>query len=261
MADRYFIVYLSTKHELGIYSLAYKLGSIIKLSLVTPLALSWGPYIFSIENEKNAMEKYMGVFKLYTIGGLLVVTLLSVYSIEVLSFLTSTNEYIKAVKIIPIICYAFFIFGLSPIVRTGILLSGKTYLSTIDVTIAMLFNLLSNYILIDLFEVYGAAFSLLLTMILLIFLHSRNSFVVYNLKFNFYLFLENISVSIFTVVFSLIFILFDFKHGFCYRTCIVIIFLRYLYSRGGMSVTEKQKLIAAISQPVLYFFKRKKQDV
>ena len=163
MADRYFLARLTSLSDLGIYALAYKLGNVINVFLVMPFALAWAPFVFAHEQEKDAKILYARMTNYLVIIGLALVVIISTLSLDVIKLLTHRSEFQTAYKIVPFLSYAFFFYGLGYVFRTGILLSAKTYFTTIIMIISLCFNLISNYVLIKVFGYAGAAYSFLLT--------------------------------------------------------------------------------------------------
>jgi len=164
MADRYFIAHLANLHDLGIYALAYKLANIFKIFVIMPFMLAWGPYVFAKENDCNAHNIYCEATNYFVIIALIIVVAISIFQIDVVKMITADMEYRKASSLVPVICYAFFFYGLSNVVRgVGIRLSGKTYFTTIVMIVGMVINLCLNYVLIKKFGFHGSAYALLIS--------------------------------------------------------------------------------------------------
>ncbi len=84
MSDRYFLQFLSTSEELGLYSMGAKFGAAMQVIIVAPLQLAWSQLIFSIAKEKNAKEFYSRSLTYYLLLGTFAALALSVLSREIL---------------------------------------------------------------------------------------------------------------------------------------------------------------------------------
>lgn len=202
MADRFFLVKFTSLRDLGIYALAYKFGLLIKEFLSLPVGLAWAPFLFSNEQQENAREIYSKIAIYFVIIGTAIVVLISVFSIDVIKLLTNRSEYNEASNLVPVLCYAFFLFGLSHIVWSGIHISGKTYYSTIIMTICLCFNLLSNYVLIRAYGYKGAAYALLFTFILINILSYIVSSRLYYINYKIGKILHIVFISVVAIVLS-----------------------------------------------------------
>jgi O-antigen/teichoic acid export membrane protein len=161
-ADRYFLQFLSTPQELGLYSLGYSFGLVINVLVVSPLGLAFSPFMFSIAKEKNANEVYSRVFTYFTVVAMLTTLALSVLSKEVLTIMT-TPAFHDAYKVIPLIALSYALFGGYTILTVGISLQGKTGPIAAFVLCAAALNCGLNYLLIPHHGMMGAAAATLIS--------------------------------------------------------------------------------------------------
>lgn len=229
MADRYYLARLTSLSDLGIYALAYKLGNIINFFLVMPLSLAWAPFVFAHEQDDDARTLYSRMTNYFVIVGLSAVVIISIFSIDIIKLMTHRPEFQAAYGITPLLCYAFFFFGLASFFRTGVLLSAKTYFITIIMIISLCLNLISNYVFIKAFGYVGAAYSLLLTILCVTVLSYIYSSRIYFIKYDFGKLSMMTMVSIIVIVLSRIFIPANNWQGFLFRIGLVILFVVYLY--------------------------------
>jgi O-antigen/teichoic acid export membrane protein len=124
-ADRYFLQFLSTPQELGLYSLGYNFGLVINFLLVVPLQLAFFPFMFSIAKEKNAKEVYSRVFTYFMVTAMLAALALSILCKQVLAVM-ATPAFSDAYKVIPLIALSYVLFGGYGILTVGINLEGKS---------------------------------------------------------------------------------------------------------------------------------------
>lgn len=126
LSDKFVLSMFVSSHDIGVYSFAAKLGSTIKLMLVTPFILAWNPIrweIFRRDDGSKIMEK---VFKLLIPVFLLAGTLLSC-SLPSLGLLILHNDsYDEGLKISVLAGLSHIIFAIYYINTMGLLFCDKT---------------------------------------------------------------------------------------------------------------------------------------
>ena len=243
MADRYFILRLASMHDLGIYALAYKMGIILKVFVIMPFMLAWGPFVFSKEREDNAKYIYSTITKYFVMISLIFVVFISIMQIDIIKLLTKNPDYYGATKIVPLICYAIFFYGFSNVVRgVGIRITGKTYYTTAIMIIGMCVNLVMNYILIKSFGVVGAAYALLITFIIVFILSYIVSNRLYIINYELVKIFTLIIVSIIPIVISQVLDTLEQQYGIFIRMFLVMLLPVCMYYLG-LSKDERDKAI------------------
>jgi O-antigen/teichoic acid export membrane protein len=180
LADRYFLQFLSTPQELGLYSLGYRFGMVISALIVAPFAAAWVPFAFSIFKQENAKQVYSRAFTYFVLVAMLAALALSVLSSQVLSIM-ATPAFHAAYKVIPLIALSYVLYGCSAILGVGFALMAKTRYSALCVVVAAILNLGLNYLLIPGYGMMGAAWATLisyLVMAALFFIVSRRFYAV-----------------------------------------------------------------------------------
>jgi O-antigen/teichoic acid export membrane protein len=166
MADRYFLQFLSTSQELGLYSLGYKFGMIVQALIVGPFTLAWAPFLFSVAKEKNARDIYSSVLTYFALVAMAVALVLSVLSKEILEVVAAPAFY-GAYKVIPLIALSYALYGCYFIVAVGINLENKTKYLAFIVGAGAAVNLGLNYLLIPSYGMMGAAVATVISNLLL----------------------------------------------------------------------------------------------
>ena len=164
LSDRYFIAHLSDLAAIGLYSVGYKFGVIIKICIVVPILTAWNPFLFEHAEDQDAPNIFSKVISCYCLICMTMVVLVSLCAAPIIKIIGKA-PYLSAHEIVPFICIGMFLFGLAQMLRVGILLSGKTYLITIILSVTFLTNAAGNLMLIPSFGIAGAAYSFLLSMI------------------------------------------------------------------------------------------------
>lgn len=154
-ADKYFVLYFLSIADMGIYSLALKLGNAIHYLLTIPFNMAYIPRRFEIMKRDDAREIYRRVFTYYIFFIAFVGLALSMLIPEILHIMV-TPKFFRAGEIVPIVACSMIIFGCHYHFDFGILRSKKTkYLAYISVACAVI-QIGLNFILIPRYGLYGA---------------------------------------------------------------------------------------------------------
>jgi len=166
VSDRYFLLFFSTSHELGLYSLGYKFGLIIQSLIVGPFTLAWGPFFWSTAKEENAKEVYSSVLTYFVLVAMFVALALSILSKEVLMIM-ATPPFYGAYKVIPLIALSYVLYGCYFILAAGFNLTKKTKYVPAIVGVGATMNLGLNFLLIPSYGMMGAAVATLISYLML----------------------------------------------------------------------------------------------
>ncbi|MDL2124700.1 MAG: oligosaccharide flippase family protein [Deltaproteobacteria bacterium] len=163
MSDRYFLAHLTDLATLGIYSVGYKFGAIVRIGVIVPILRAWNPFLFEYGDGKDAPQLFSKVIYIYFLLCMTVTVIVTLYASPIINIM-GKSQYSSAHKIVPFICTGMVLMGLARMLRAGILLSGKTYLVAIIMIFTLLINFAGNMSLIPALGMHGAAYSFLLAM-------------------------------------------------------------------------------------------------
>jgi O-antigen/teichoic acid export membrane protein len=161
-ADRYFLEHFGTLRMVGLYGLGYKFAISLSHLLHGPFNLMWNVFMFKIADREDAKQIYARVMTYNSFVVILFALGMAILIKDVLRILV-TPDFLDAYKVVPFIVAGFYFYYMMPILDVGIMLTKKTYLRAINVTVAALVNLGLNFILIPRFEMMGAAYATLLS--------------------------------------------------------------------------------------------------
>ncbi len=183
-ADRYFLDAYMSKTEVGLYSLSYRIASIISIIIIQPFSIAWAPYMFSLLNQDNAKDIFRKVLVYYSFFAVWVGLFLSVFALEGLMIL-ATPEYYIAYQVVPLIVISYILTGMDTILMAGIHIKKKTiYVSAFFLSAATV-NLSLNYLLIPKMGMWGAAIATILSYMFMNFLYFRKSQKLYYIQHEF----------------------------------------------------------------------------
>jgi O-antigen/teichoic acid export membrane protein len=225
LSDRYLISYYLNYSEVGIYSLGYKVASVINLFLVQSFLLGFAPLAYKIFDKPEAKLYFARVTTYFTFAMIALALLLIFYAKEVIALFSSGNkDFVLSFNVIPLLCVAMIFRGLTAIVSMGLHYVKKTKYNLIIVVIVAVFNIGINFILIPLFGIYGAAVASILANMLMTIL-----FYVYSQRYYFisYEFVRIIKLFLFGIVFLFLAsfaTVFGFWGGIIFKTFLLLLF-------------------------------------
>ena len=156
ISDRYFLLAYSSLREVGLYSIGYKAGILIRLLIAWPFALAWGPFVISVKDRPEAKQLYARIMDYYLACSLFATLAISILSREVLMAVAPQN-YWEAYRVVPLIAISCSIFGIYTIVNIGSYITKKTKRIPVITSMAVCINLLLNYLLVPSYGMMGAA--------------------------------------------------------------------------------------------------------
>lgn len=155
-SDRYFLNFLSSEEQVGLYSIGYSFGKVADTLVSAPLGLAWVPFMLGVAKEENAKRVFSSLLTYFLLFAMFVVLGLSVLSEDVLRIMFKP-EYHEAHKVIPLIALSYLLYGAFNLMQTGIYLENQTkYLAIIVGAVAVL-NAVLNLLLVPPYEMMGAA--------------------------------------------------------------------------------------------------------
>ena len=162
-SDKYFVLAFISVADMGIYSIALKIGNAVHTIITIPFNLAYIPRRFEIVKKKEAKSIYSEVFTYYIFVMGFIGISLSLLIEDILKVMV-TPEFYKAAEIIPLVVLSMIIFGAQYHFNFGILYSYKTsYLAKINFVCAII-SLIGNYFLIRSFGIFGAVYSAIISL-------------------------------------------------------------------------------------------------
>ncbi|MGN6177664.1 MAG: oligosaccharide flippase family protein [Mucilaginibacter sp.] len=184
LSDRVFISHYYTMTDVGIYSLAYRITSIV-IFAASALFMAYNPQFYQVANdESRTVEERKAVIYKYnriiTVAvGVAGVLLLSISDLGIRLFFKP--QFASAYYYMPVLIIAFVISQLCGLYHLMLYQNKKTWLVTYSVFLSAALNVGLNYFFIP---VYGAYFAAISTIIcntvtfLLLYFNARKGFYV-----------------------------------------------------------------------------------
>ena len=161
-ADRYLLRMFGSLEQVGVYSLAYKIGQAVNMLCLVPFASIWNVVMYEIAAQPESRRTYATVFRHFVNSLLVVMLAASLFAFVLLPVLTP-GEYAAAIDLIPIVLLAFVFFSMHAQFCVPALLAKKTAALIPASAAGVVVNVAANALMIPHFGATGAAWSSVLT--------------------------------------------------------------------------------------------------
>ena len=174
LSDRVFIERYFDLHDVGIYSLGYKIAGLV-LILSNAFILAYNPIFYKLANSDDQISAKRTLYNYnnaYITVVMTIAFLMSFLSREAI-YIFLDSKYYEAYKIVPLISIAYVISIVSGLFNIMIYQDKKVApLALIGISGAFI-NILLNMILIKPFGIYGAAYATIISFVVIFILSWR----------------------------------------------------------------------------------------
>ena len=161
--DRYSLNSLALLKFVAIYTLAFKITSVLKLVIVDSMKLAIGPMMLKRMDAPDNKRFYSKVLLYSSYVMMIAVVGVSLFSYEVIKVLSGTKALWSAFSIIPILSLSIFFVNMKEITVYGLHIAKKTRIIGIIVVLTSFLSLALNLLLIPYWDITGAALATLFT--------------------------------------------------------------------------------------------------
>ncbi len=163
-SDRYFVKEYVSVAMTGIYSLGYKIGTLVNQFVTSPFLQVWAPRRYELFNTEGYDRIYPKIFTYFCTLSLFVGLLISLVAKEIIMIMAAESFW-PAYKVVPVVVLAYIIFSFHHHFNIGILMKKATkYVAYVNVLNGIL-NVILNLLLIKPFGIFGAAVATLICFI------------------------------------------------------------------------------------------------
>ena len=152
--DRFFLQRAATLTDVGLYSVAYKIGMLVSY-VQLPFATYWNAQMYALVRTPDGQQMYIRVCTYFTLVLTAAAVLLSVFSRPLLALLT-TSAYQGTAVFIPAIAAVYVIRGIGDQFRNVFFLEKRTDLDARVSTAGVIVCLLGYVLLIPRYKAWGA---------------------------------------------------------------------------------------------------------
>ncbi len=161
--DRFVLNSMSGLEEVGLYSLAYKISSILKVFVITSVSMALTPLMFKKMKDSDSHRFYQKTMTYYGFGMMICIMGVSLFGKEVIKLFTGSTIYWSSFTVIPLIAFGLFFVALRDVVSIGLRIAKKTSRITLMTIIVSSLNLVLNILLIPYLGAEGAALASLIS--------------------------------------------------------------------------------------------------
>lgn len=159
-SDRYFLEHYSTPTELGLYSVGYRLATLLSDFAIQPFIQTWPTMYFPLcKDEPDEGKGVLGRFLTYflvVVGGM---GLAICVFVEPLLRVMADPKFRGADRVVPLVVLALVFSGLYRVITVGVNIRKKNYWLPIMVGGAAVVNIVFNALLIPRWGMMGAAWA------------------------------------------------------------------------------------------------------
>ncbi len=169
-------------HQLGQYSLAYKITSAMVL-VFTAFQIAWPAFAYSIDDEKEAKRAYSFVLTYLMFIAAWAAIGLSLFAPWIVHFLGRKPGFWPAASAVPALAYSSVFFAGFIVVTIATGRVRQTKFNWIAATVAALLNFGLNLWLIPAYGMLGAAYATLAAYIVLMIVRAWNAQMIYPVSY------------------------------------------------------------------------------
>ena len=204
LSDRFIIPIFHDYSDNGIYTVGYKIASVVNVVILQSFQLGFLPIAFNMFDKPNAKRYFSKVLTYFSFILIIAVLALSLFSKEIIETFAKNQDYWLAYSIIPIICLTFVFKGIQYVFSLGLHYTKKTKYNAYIVLTAAIFHIGLNIILIPIFNIYGAAITTVCSSLLMVILYYHFSNKFYRIDYEITKILKMLIVSILLYLISLL---------------------------------------------------------
>lgn len=160
LSDRHILNQYQSLDEVGSYSMAYKISSIIQMIVVTSFITSYTFYYYKSLNDENQSKVHVNIFRYFVLAVCVIGFGLVVFRREAVSIVSfGRDTYLSSLPLIPVLIFGLIFSGIRQIFILPLTKLKKTaVISILSVGIAMV-NISLNFLFIPQYGKMAAAFT------------------------------------------------------------------------------------------------------
>ena len=164
--DRFTLNSLALLKSVALYTLAFKITSVLKLVIADSIKLALGPMMFKWMDKPDNKRFYSKVLLYSSFVMMFTIVGISMFSYEIIKVIATSRQYWEAVAIIPILSLSVFFGNMKDITVYGLHIAKKTRVIGLIIILTTLLSLALNILFIPLWDITGAALATLLSQII-----------------------------------------------------------------------------------------------
>jgi O-antigen/teichoic acid export membrane protein len=161
--DRYSLNSMALMKYVALYSLAFKISSVLRLVIVDSIKMAVSPMIIRKIDDPDNMRFYskLNLYSSYVL--MMGVIAISLFSYEAIKVMSRSTEFWEAFVAVPLLSISVFFVNMRETTGIGLTIKKKTWIIGIIVVVSSVINVLLNILLIPEFDMIGAASATIIT--------------------------------------------------------------------------------------------------
>ncbi len=204
--DRYSLNSMALLKFVAIYSLAFKISSVLKLVIVDSIKMAVSPRIIQMMDAPDSKRFYSKTNLYSSLVLMMGVIAVSLFSYEAIKVITRSTAFWGAHFVVPLLAISVFFINMRETTIWGLIIKKKTWVMGFIVIFSTALNILLNILLVPRFNVIGAAAATIITNLIYWFAcyyYSQQAlFVPYELRKILIIFIVGTALSFSGVVFN-----------------------------------------------------------
>lgn len=166
VVDRFSLNSMAVLKSVALYTLAFKITSVLKLVIVDSIKMAIGPMLLK-KMDSPDVKRFYSKALLYSSYVLMISIIgVSLFSYEIIKLISNSKEYWEAVIIVPVLSMSILFVNMKDVIIYGLHVAKKTRIIGSIVVFSTIMSLLFNIMLIPLWGITGAAIATLLSQII-----------------------------------------------------------------------------------------------
>jgi len=164
--DRYALNSMALLKFVAIYTMAFKIASVLKLVIADSIKMALTPMVLQKINSPDN-KRFYSKSMLYTSFVLMLgIITVSLFSYEIIKVISKSAVFWSAYMVVPILALSVFFMNMRETTSYGLLINKKSGIIGMNVVISALLNIVLNILLIPKWNIFGTAVATLLTQII-----------------------------------------------------------------------------------------------
>lgn len=245
VGDRFLIKYYLNYAEVGVYSLGYKIASVLNMFVIQSFTMGFLPVAYRMFDKPEAGRFFSKTLTYLVLVMVMLGMLLSIFSKELIEGFSRNADYYIAYKIVPFIVFAFTLKGIQYVFSLGLHFVKKTKYNAIIVLSVAVINIGLNSIFIPYFKIYGAAITTIICWVIMAIVFHKIANKLYPVKYEVKKIIMLLSLYVVVVVVSSFTDSLSLQYRLIIKTALFIFTPLLLLPLKFLEPVEKDRLIGA----------------
>ena len=164
-SNRYIMKPLLGNAAVGLYSMGYKVAGLINVILIQSFQTGFLPIAYKMVDDPGAKRFYSKILTYFVFLLSIAALALSMYGREIFEIMARKEEWINVYKIIPLLTFLFVLQGIRYNFSLTTHYVKKTKYNAYIVMSAAILNIGLNFLLIQQYNIYGAAIASIISVL------------------------------------------------------------------------------------------------